>query len=811
MTDMAKQLEHLSVCLAVTVVALLPLNFVIAHHLEQPFETRFLLSGVMLLSVAVYLRFLVIQVGPLHRAVYRVATTMAIWSLGFYFLPYPVTILYLVAAPAGFFLCRIEVKGPAARDEDIIAAGVLLGLTVLLYCQQQALQVLLFRDAVFDWSSFYRNAPVMVLVGIGFVRLQKRAAWHGLASLGLLFLLTGVVLSIILALGTVQVPLAEAWTAALCAHAMVAVIVLEHRLAAFFQRCAGLVEEQWEQFRSQAYGLAVCLLHVAAVHGLRQVPLSAWSVPVLVLCVLGWPYRFRQVSVSLALIECALWIYPVLFLLFSCAPFVVFPIALSLPLIVTVALRRTAVSTTLIPNATFTVLALLYVAVVVHSAAFNLRNFALALWLLVIWSTLPERPMTVERRYHYLFWPVVSGFYFVCQQGGFDAAMLPPWAVSLILPPLLLTAGLRIPAVTRYAISRDWLFVQDWLAHAGTSMVHLTLLAYGAVLAGFLLLPDAFATGWLEVGLTGCVLVMGTAICSYRAVVHQQVVFVTMTEVSLWLLLGLLRWKVDAMALLTRTSPLDAYLLLGISTVVAGMREVLKDKAPRLRTHLVRSMQLYGSLGWLWGLVVQFLTTGRWHGEIGSVYMCLLHTFLSRTQNKTNVVPAFLFGNVALLLFFYNHAYRHSLFFLTPVLASVLALAQLFKAELGANRLQTIRLLCSLIMLGTSTVFNATDFEVSIWYPVTAALMSAAGVVLGISLRVRIFLYLGAAFFICNTVAVSVHLILGQPPEHTKLIVGIVFLVTGAVFTGSFLLFQMKRHEILSRYRALQKELAGWE
>ena len=419
--------------------------------------------------------------------------------------------------------------------------------------------------------------------------------------------------------------------------------------------------------------------------------------------------------------------------------------------------------------------------------------------------------MAVERRHYHLFWPVMSGFYFICQQGRFDAAMLPPWALSLLLPVLLLTAGLRLPACIRFASRRHWLFVEDWLSHAGTALVHLTLLAYGAVLVGFLLLPDAFATGWLAVGLTGGVLVMGTAMFLYRAVVHQQGVFVTMTEISLWLLLGLLRWKVDAMALLERTSPLDAYLLLGVSTVAAGMREVLKDKAPQLRRHLARSMHLYGSLGWLWGLVVQFLTTGRWNGEVGSLYMCLLHTVLSRTQGKTHVVPALLFGNVAILLFFYNQAYRHSLFFLTPVLASVLALAQLFKAELGASRLQTIRLLCSLIMLGTSTVFNATDFEASLWYPVTAALMAAAGVVLGITLRVRIFLYLGAAFFICNTVAVLVHLILGQPPEHTKLIVGSVFLVTGVVFTGSFLLFQMQRHEILRRYRALQQELAGWE
>ena len=41
--------------------------------------------------------------------------------------------------------------------------------------------------------------------------------------------------------------------------------------------------------------------------------------------------------------------------------------------------------------------------------------------------------------------------------------------------------------------------------------------------------------------------------------------------------------------------------------------------------------------------------------------------------------------------------------------------------------------------------------------------------------------------------------------------IGAIFLIIGVVFTGSFLLLQMKRQEILDRYAALRDELRSWD
>ncbi len=106
---------------------------------------------------------------------------------------------------------------------------------------------------------------------------------------------------------------------------------------------------------------------------------------------------------------------------------------------------------------------------------------------------------------------------------------------------------------------------------------------------------------------------------------------------------------------------------------------------------------------------------------------------------------------------------------------------------------------------------NVIDFRESVMYPLVAAIFSTVAVVAGISLRIRIYLYLGTSFFFVNLFGIIAHIIISQPPENLKLAVGIVFLVTGVLFTASFLLFQMKRQEILNRYQELVKTLNAWE
>ena len=43
-----------------------------------------------------------------------------------------------------------------------------------------------------------------------------------------------------------------------------------------------------------------------------------------------------------------------------------------------------------------------------------------------------------------------------------------------------------------------------------------------------------------------------------------------------------------------------------------------------------------------------------------------------------------------------------------------------------------------------------------------------------------------------------------------RLIVGMIFLLMGILFLGSYLLFQMKRREILEQYRFYQDKISQW-
>ena len=120
-------------------------------------------------------------------------------------------------------------------------------------------------------------------------------------------------------------------------------------------------------------------------------------------------------------------------------------------------------------------------------------------------------------------------------------------------------------------------------------------------------------------------------------------------------------------------------------------------------------------------------------------------------------------------------------------------------------------MICGLMMLAATAFHNVLDFDASLWFPVTAALVSALVVVAGIALRVRIYLFMGSSFFVLNTIASLIHVVRNQAPDQTKLLIGAVFLITGILFTGGFLFFQMKRQELLDRYNRFMSDLKQWE
>jgi len=162
-------------------------------------------------------------------------------------------------------------------------------------------------------------------------------------------------------------------------------------------------------------------------------------------------------------------------------------------------------------------------------------------------------------------------------------------------------------------------------------------------------------------------------------------------------------------------------------------------------------------------------------------------------------------------LFFWQQEMNNLMLYLVPALASILVLTHLFKDQLSEHQAKQLRLYCSLALLSLSALYNIGDFNGSIWYPVTAAAISLLGVIVGISLQIRIYLYLGVTFFFINAVGAIGNVIVTQPTEQIKLIVGILFLLTGLLFISSYLLFQMKREQILAKYHTLRGEVDKWD
>jgi len=196
MTPYSKQIEQIISLFTLFILALTSISFLRAPNLSLPFENRFIVSGIILGVIALILRFTLSEVSPLHRATYRIATVMALWAAGFYFFPYPDISLYIIGLPGFYFLFRVELKQQMALVEDKIAAGLLFGLAVLLYTQQQPLQILLFNKLIFDWQNYYHNAPILIMCGLGIMRLHRHSEWRALCLVGSLVFLTGIILTV---------------------------------------------------------------------------------------------------------------------------------------------------------------------------------------------------------------------------------------------------------------------------------------------------------------------------------------------------------------------------------------------------------------------------------------------------------------------------------------------------------------------------------------------------------------------------------------------------------------------------------------
>lgn len=429
----------------------------------------------------------------------------------------------------------------------------------------------------------------------------------------------------------------------------------------------------------------------------------------------------------------------------------------------------------------------------------------------ICWLLLPDRPASLQIRQQIWFIPVIFAVTLLCLHGEFDSRLMIWWAqLTLILPAvvLLLLQGAWFRSLSE---RKGWAGIDEWLNDTTYTLNFLTGCAVVITAASLFLNFQWFFTGWSLIIHTIITLAVAAGVMIRFGLKTESAHYFIAAEVLLWAILGLVRWKFEIAQTLTLGTPLDGYIIMAVGAIAAGFREISRRGQHAFESHFYWMTLIYSLIGWAYLIFLGFNRGEGFSGELSSIYISALSYWLSRTHNRSNLIFTFFFGNIAVALFFWRQDMDNMMLYIVPALGSALVLAHLFKDQLTHNQTKQIRLYCSLAMLCISALYSIGDFNGSIWYPVTAAGIALLGVIIGISLQIRIYLYLGVAFFFINAVGAVGNVIITQPPEHIKLTVGIMFLLTGLLFIGSYIMFQMKRQQILAHYHYWRGEIDNWE
>jgi hypothetical protein len=194
----------------------------------------------------------------------------------------------------------------------------------------------------------------------------------------------------------------------------------------------------------------------------------------------------------------------------------------------------------------------------------------------------------------------------------------------------------------------------------------------------------------------------------------------------------------------------------------------------------------------------------RWHALIWFL-MGLLYLVVSLTRRSSNLaLLAAVAANFGLWVIF-GHEDRltflaHPQLWLIPVGLIVLAAEQLNRDSLErrrGGRSQALALRYAgllLIYLSSTADMFITGLGQSVQLPIVLALLSVAGVLLGILLRVRAFLFLGVTFLFLDVFSQIWHAAVDRSQTWVWWASGVVL---GAAILTLFALFEKRRNEVL--------------
>ena len=144
---------------------------------------------------------------------------------------------------------------------------------------------------------------------------------------------------------------------------------------------------------------------------------------------------------------------------------------------------------------------------------------------------------------------------------------------------------------------------------------------------------------------------------------------------------------------------------------------------------------------------------------VGLAYLLISYTHRSALSGAA----AILFGNLALWMFYDERFpqfsfFEHPQLWLIPPAISVLIAGQLNRNSLTTAQLAMLRYICvAVIYVSSTSEIFISGLGDKLWPPMILAALSVAGIMAGILLQVRSFLYLGSLFLLMAMITMVAH------------------------------------------------------
>jgi hypothetical protein len=188
----------------------------------------------------------------------------------------------------------------------------------------------------------------------------------------------------------------------------------------------------------------------------------------------------------------------------------------------------------------------------------------------------------------------------------------------------------------------------------------------------------------------------------------------------------------------------------------------------------------------------------------GSFYTTVTH----QSQTRWTLYVAAALINFAVYLWMPAASALTGLYqlYVIPAAATVLIFVQLHRKDLKPQVLTALRLAASGCILAVSTSEVFFTKEPSIVQFVAVLMLSLAGITLGVSLRIKPFIYVGIAFLIVNVIGQ-----LGlQFHREAGVMRAVILIGVGLAVLAMMIFFNIHRERILSRYRRFTVDTT-WE